>query len=61
MENKKEENFVTKLINGPSFGISDIFPNKIMWQDIANQFDGNFIIKLTSSNEYEIHNISYYF
>lgn len=58
MNKEKEENIIQTIIKGPSFGISDNFPNRKMWKEIASELNGEFKIRHDSGYELEIHNIS---
>lgn len=40
----------------PSLGYTDNFPNRQMWQEIANEFHGEFRISHDTGGELEIHN-----
>lgn len=58
MDNTSNENNIQQILNSPTLGISDNFPNRTMWEEIAKKFEGKFNIKHTSSNVFEIHNIT---
>lgn len=45
-------------MKGPSLGYTDNFSNREMWEQIAEEFNGEFKIKHNSGNELEIHNTS---
>jgi len=42
----------------PSFGYTDNFSKREMWEEIAKELNGEFKIKYNSGRELEIHNIS---
>ena len=58
MKKEKEKNRSQAIIKGPSLGVTDNFPKREMWKEIANELNGEFKIKHNSGNELEIHNIS---
>jgi hypothetical protein len=58
MSIKKDENKIQKIIKGPSLGVTDNFPKRQMWKEIAKEQNGEFKIKSDSSHTIEIHNIS---
>jgi hypothetical protein len=58
MEKTTDENNFQQFLNSPTLGISDNFPNRTMWEEIAEKFEGKFNINHTYSNVFEIHNIT---
>jgi hypothetical protein len=42
----------------PSLGYTDVFPKREMWEKIAKEMNGEFHVKLTAGNTYEIHHIT---
>ncbi|MBP1664477.1 MAG: hypothetical protein H6Q19_1617 [Bacteroidetes bacterium] len=58
MDQTTKKNNFQQLSNSPTHGISDNFPNRKMWEEIAEKFNGKFNIKHTSGNVFEIHNIT---
>jgi hypothetical protein len=58
MDMTSDENNNRPFVNSPSLGISDNFPNRAMWEDIAKKFDGKFNIKHTSGNVFEMHTVT---
>ncbi len=44
--------------NGPTYGYTDTFPKREMWEGIATQFNGEYKIKHSAGNVIEIHQIS---
>ncbi len=53
----KEKDTSKKSIKGPSFGYTDNYPKREMWQEIAKELNGEFKVKHNSGNEIEIHNV----
>jgi len=53
-----KKNKTESKLKGPTFGITDNFPKREMWKEIASKFKGDFKIKHTSGHDLEIHNIS---
>jgi len=58
MSKEKDESLLKKVVRGPSLGYTDNFPKRQMWEDIANEQNGEFKIKHTASHDIEMHNIS---
>ena len=52
---KNEGNKKRNVLAGPTFGYTDVSPKREMWQEIANELNGEFHLKMTSSNAFEIH------
>jgi hypothetical protein len=57
MKEENDESIIRAIINGPSLGYTDNYPNREMWREIAKKLNGKFKIKFNSGHELEIHNI----
>ena len=56
MENN--ENKLEKIVRGPTLGLTDVSVKREMWKEIADEMNGEFHIRMTSSHDIEMHNIS---
>jgi hypothetical protein len=57
MNKKSDKNIVKTIITGPSFGFTDNFPKRQMWDKIAKELNGEFKIKYDPGICAETHNI----
>ena len=55
MENN--ENKLKKIITSPSFGVTDVSVKREIWKEIADEMNGEFHIRKTTSHDIEMHNI----
>lgn len=55
---KEKRSILQAIINGPSEGYNDIFPERVLWKEIAKELNGEFKISFNSGYELEIHTIS---
>jgi len=45
-------------MNGPSMGYIDVFPDRMMWQEMAKELGAEFKVRRGASQDYEIHQLS---
>jgi hypothetical protein len=55
---EKEQTTLQKIINGPTFGYTDNFPNRGMWEQIVKELNGEFKVLHNSYNGIESHIVS---
>lgn len=54
-----EENIIQKILKGGrTYGITDNYPKRKLWEEIANDLDGEFKVSFTAAHDVEIHNIT---
>jgi hypothetical protein len=54
----EDKNKLKKILREPTLGVTDVSRNRTMWQEIADEMNGEFHIKHTKSHEIEMQNIS---
>lgn len=59
MKKKQEESLIETIIKGPSLGYTDVFPKRSMWQEVAEELNGEFKIQLTAGNSLELHKVTF--
>ncbi|MUP38645.1 hypothetical protein [Labilibaculum euxinus] len=57
MKNKKEDSILQTVIKGPSYGYTDNYSIREMWNEIANEYKGEFRISHNSGYELEIQTV----
>jgi hypothetical protein len=55
---EKKDNPIQTILRGPSYGYTDNFPKREMWEEVVKELNGEFKIKLNAGNVLETHNIS---
>jgi len=53
----QDKSILQALITGPSEGYVDVFPDREMWLEIAEKLGGEFKIRRSKSQNYEIHQL----
>jgi hypothetical protein len=54
----KNEKTKRSILTGPTYGYTDNFPKREMWDEIVKELNGEFKIKESPGNILEIHNIT---
>lgn len=58
MNKKNDKKGIQQIIPGPSYGLTNNFPKRDMWKEIAKEVNGEFKIKYNQGSGLETHNLS---